>query len=198
MPTTNPKSGRGFFDNYEDHLNQLGHNIEEQINISLRNSNRPTSYKSLLNERPIRRGTLAKNVALFSGKSFSNTDRPFSDRYDVTDEVLGALAMPILQNALGCICLGASIYEAGLFVAIKTGLKTDDRVFHGHEALLSLEAAVIFFYNSFIYAFLSSINLVSRSIFTALDGYSPPEKNRFVGGEDVDLGFFGIVQLPSW
>lgn len=189
MATKNPKKNVGFFKNYVSHLAQMSADITKDINASLEVLNPNDTLETILSESPIRKGELATRIAWFTGKSLQS-DRPFSDRYDVADELLGSFVMPFLQDALGLIFLGVSFYEAGLYLGIKTGVKKDDNIDHGSEALLTFGAGLIAFANSFIYSILSPINLVSRTVFTALDGYKAPENDRFYGGGEFKLGPF--------
>ncbi len=162
MQKKQPNGKIGFFKNYINHLVYVS--VETLAKHDL--TNNPPVIKDIY---PLMKEKIA----------YSNMLTAFYDRYDITDECLGAVAGSTVINLFSFGCVFKAAYEAGFMIAIQAGMVRNDEENHQKKVVEYFIAAIVLQLYSYLYAIKSGINLVTRTLATLIDGYKEPDQDRF-------------------
>ena len=159
-----PSIDKNFFQNYSDHLDYIYSIFQEKSS----EFNSLSSTPELLH--------FIKDTALERLKMFEQ----LRDAYDYTDEILGATALPALGMLASIATLACCVWETMKGIMISFGWRNDDYTSHSRKACEHLMLAVAAFTLACASFLKSAISLVTRPIVTAVQGFAPQNKERFM------------------
>ncbi len=93
----------------------------------------------------------------------------FYDRYDITDELLGATGRTVCDAAGASSALFGIIYESACWLGIKAGIMQNDDTNHADLALMYFLAAAALTVASIVMLAKSLISLATRTIVTCIE-----------------------------
>lgn len=154
-----PDTKRTFFQNYLDHLFYL----EESALID---------FMEVMEKKDP--GYLTQKAA-----KHNTIFKPFRDRFDYLDDVLGATVTPMAFILGATTLLNYALYEGAIALAIKTKLRENDFKNHGVQASLFIAGAFLCFALSLAIFLKSVVSLITRPLVTAYEGYQEQDTPRF-------------------
>ena len=169
-----PDPRKSFFENYYNHLHQLG-------------------LKSEITAQKFARSNNKLEFAIKEALAHMTIFDALYDGYDYFDVVGQATIVKYLGSAATIGLLALAAIEGAHMLAIKTGYARHDEDNHQNLAILCLLAAATVFAITAIIYVNAVISLVSRPIVTLIHGWKPANEDRFYDQavEDRNGGILG-------
>lgn len=164
-----PDRNKNFFQNYSDHLNYLQDKYSEAWE-EFKNQATFDQKLDFIGEQALERLTLFEKLR---------------DGHDYFDEVIGATALPALGLVISIATLGMALWEGIRALVIHTGLARGDAKEHQMEAREDLLVSGLSFLGAIASFLKSAVSLITRPLVTALRGYEPQNKERFITDDTI-------------
>ena len=160
-----PQKSKNFFENYTDHVRFLFDKYKQVIASE--------NFSGFID-----------NIAEASIKSL-NLFEPLRDGHDYFDEVGGATAIPLASAVASIATFAMAAWEGLQALACSVGFMRSSTESHADEAVKFLQislACALLALGSFVK---SAVSLVTRPLVTAIKGFAPQDKERFMIDDSV-------------